>query len=70
MSARKKIDFSDMSARDFATLMMNNAIVGKESGHEVKVSNGTFNGTPGVLIVLPGFTFRDGQLKAVEHDPA
>lgn len=66
MSGKKKIDFSDMSERDFMAMLMNTAVVGRESGHGVQVKNGRLLGTPSVLIVLPGYRFEDGRVVAVE----
>ncbi len=66
MSAKDKIDFSDMSERDFVAMLMNTAVVGRESGHGVAVKNGTFNKQPGILIVLPGYRFEDGRVVAVD----
>lgn len=65
MSA-KKIDFSDMSERDFVAMLMNTAVVGRESGHGVQVKNGRFLQVPSVLIVLPGYRFEDGRVVRVE----
>jgi len=64
MSAKtpNQIDFSDMSERDFMALLMNTAIVGRESGHGVHVKNGTFNKVPGILVVLDGYQFIDGKV--------
>ena len=65
MSAKKKIDFSDMSERDFVAMVMNTAVVGRKSGHNVAVKNGTFSNQPGILIVLPGYRFENGRVVQV-----
>lgn len=70
MSAKKQIDFSDMSERDFVAMLMNTAIVGRESGHEVVVKNGRFSDQPGILIVLPGYRYEDGRVVATQTESA
>lgn len=66
MSAKKKIDFSDMSERDFVAMLMNTAVVGRDSGHSVAVKNGRFSGQPGIVIVMPGYRYEAGRVVAVE----
>lgn len=65
---KQKIDFTDMSERDFVAMLMNTAVVGRESGHHVIIKNGRFNQQPGILIVLPGYRYKDGRAVAVNTE--
>lgn len=68
MSAKEKIDFSDMSERDFVAMLMNTAVIGRESGHEVVVRNGRFGEHQSILIALHGYRYEDGRVVAVENE--
>ncbi|MEZ4594553.1 MAG: hypothetical protein R3D55_25925 [Chloroflexota bacterium] len=57
-----------MSERDFVAMLMNTAVVGRESGHSVMVKNGRFANQPGILIVLPGYRYEDGRVVATQPE--
>lgn len=64
MSAKSNIDFSDLSEVDAVRLVANNAVVAKESGHNVSVSVANRNGQIGIFIWMPGYTVVNGEIVA------
>lgn len=65
-SKKPKADFSDMSFHDVVAMIMNTAVVAKESGHGVNVRNATVAGVPSIVVVMPGYRFEDGRLQKAE----
>ncbi len=70
MSAKEKIDFSDMSERDFIAMLMNTAIVGRESGHQVIIRNGRLNQQQSILIALTGYQYKNGRVVETKEENA
>lgn len=68
--SKKPIDFSDMSYRDVVAMLMNTAVIAKDSGHRVSVRNATVAGEAAIVIVAPGYKFVDGTLRAVAETVA
>lgn len=65
MSAKKTIDFSDMTQRDFAALLMNTAVTGRDTNNdEIIIRNGKINGTAAIIIAIPRYKFADGKVVA------
>lgn len=58
--SKRKIDFSDMSEVDAVRLVINNAVVARDSGHGVAVKSATIKGEQGILVWVPGYKY-DGK---------
>lgn len=64
---KTKPDFSDMSRFDVAGMVVNTAIVARDSGHKVTVRHARVEGERGILVFVPGFELIDGVLGLVEE---
>lgn len=64
-------DFSDLSPHDAVALIVNTAVVAKNSGHDIRVYQKTWNEIPGLLVWMPGHIMQNNTVvKAPDKDKA
>jgi hypothetical protein len=68
MSAKSKIDFSDLSEVDAVRLVANSAVVARESGHNVVVKTASISGKKGILIFMPGYVYDGSDIVANKEE--
>lgn len=64
-SKKRKNDLSDLSAMEMASMLVATAVSGKQSGHTIRVSHAAVGSHRGIMIWLPGFEMRDGNVLPV-----
>lgn len=65
MSEKKQADFTDLNGIEVANIVINTAIVAKQSGHRVVVANTTYQGEQGMFVWIPGYTHNGREIERV-----
>ena len=65
MAKKSDVDFSDLSEADRVRLVAQTALIAQASGG-VSVFNGRYQGSQGVMIWIPGYLIKDGEMNQVE----
>ncbi len=64
-STKPKADFSDLAEHDAVAIVMNTAVVARNSGHPITVQHARIQGQRGILIFIPGYELVGGRVQQV-----
>lgn len=66
MSAKNQNDFTDISALDAVTMVINTAVVARNSGHPVQVNAVMAAGHAGIMILIPKYKIINGRILPID----
>jgi hypothetical protein len=69
-STKPKADFSDLAEHDAVAIVMNTAVVARDSGHPITVQHARIQGQRGILIFIPGYELAEGRVQRVVEELA